>query len=131
MEEVRKSAILAARALIEKDPAYSYVTARLLLHTHPRRGARRGGDPGGDGDALRRILPGASSRGIDAELLDERLAQFDLQTPGRGAGRRTATCKFTYLGLQTLYDRYFLHVTAASASNCRRRSSCAWRWAWR
>src|SRR3990172_66781 len=35
MEEVRKSAILAARALIEKDPAYSYVTARLLLPTIP------------------------------------------------------------------------------------------------
>ncbi len=33
MDEVRKSLILAARALIEKDPAYSYVTARLLLHT--------------------------------------------------------------------------------------------------
>ena len=33
MEEVRKSSILAARALIEKDPAYSYATARLLLHT--------------------------------------------------------------------------------------------------
>src|SRR3954447_3761462 len=32
MEEVRKSTVLAARALIEKDPAYSYVTARLLLH---------------------------------------------------------------------------------------------------
>src|SRR5438874_3743114 len=32
MEEVRKSAVMAARALIEKDPAYSYVTARLLLH---------------------------------------------------------------------------------------------------
>src|SRR5258706_10164170 len=33
MAEVRKSAILAARALIEKEPAYSYVTARLLPHT--------------------------------------------------------------------------------------------------
>jgi len=32
MDEVRKSAVLAARALIEKDPAYSYVTARLLLN---------------------------------------------------------------------------------------------------
>ena len=41
MEEVRKSAVLAARALIEKDPAYSYVTARLLLDTHPPGGAGR------------------------------------------------------------------------------------------
>ena len=36
LEEVHKSAILAARALIEKDPAYTYVTARLLLHTMRR-----------------------------------------------------------------------------------------------
>src|SRR2546422_11035130 len=35
MDEVRKSAVLAARALIEKDPAYSYVTARLLLNIIP------------------------------------------------------------------------------------------------
>jgi len=36
-DEVRKSAVLSARALIEKDPAYSYVTARLLLHTIRRK----------------------------------------------------------------------------------------------
>ena len=33
VEEVRKSVILSARALIEKEPAYRYVTARLLLHS--------------------------------------------------------------------------------------------------
>ena len=42
--------------------------------------------------------------------------------------------QFGYLGLQTLYDRYFLvdqyavHARAA-ASSCRSASSCAWRWA--
>ena len=45
--------------------------------------------------------------------------------------------QFGYLGLQTLYDRYFLvdqyvvHGNAAAASSCRSASSCAWRWAWR
>jgi ribonucleoside-diphosphate reductase alpha chain len=38
--------------------------------------------------------------------------------------------QFDYLGLQTLYDRYFLHVDER-ASRCRRPSSCAWPWAWR
>jgi ribonucleoside-diphosphate reductase alpha chain len=33
VDEVYKSAILAARAMVENDPAYSKVTARLLLHT--------------------------------------------------------------------------------------------------
>ena len=42
MEEVRKSVVLSARALLEKEPAYSYVTARLLLHYPPVRGAGRG-----------------------------------------------------------------------------------------
>ena len=43
--------------------------------------------------------------------------------------------QFGYLGLQTLYDRYFLvdqyavHAMRAGASSCRSASSCASRWA--
>ncbi|SFO14628.1 ribonucleoside-diphosphate reductase class II [Nitrosospira briensis] len=109
MEEVRKSAILSARALIEKEPAYSYATARLLLHTirfevlgeeilQQEMANRYAG-----------YFPEFIRRGIDAELLDERLAQFDLPRLAKtlDAGR---DLKFGYLGLQTLYDRYFLHV---------------------
>jgi ribonucleoside-diphosphate reductase alpha chain len=46
--------------------------------------------------------------GIDAELLDERLAQFDLKRLG-AALKADRDLQFSYLGLQTLYDRYFLH----------------------
>jgi len=54
-------------------------------------------------------LPQCIARGIAAELLDPELAQFDLARLGR-ALRPERDLKFGYLGLQTLYDRYFLHV---------------------
>jgi ribonucleoside-diphosphate reductase alpha chain len=109
VEEVRKSLILSARALIEKEPAYSYVTARLLLHTirfetlgeeiFQEEMAHRYAD----------YFPDFIKRGIDAELLDERLAQFDLPRLAQALDANR-DLKFGYLGLQTLYDRYFLHV---------------------
>jgi ribonucleoside-diphosphate reductase alpha chain len=109
VEEVRKSVVLSARALIEKDPAYSYVSARLLLHTIRREVL---GEEVTQADMEKRYaeyFPQFVRRGIKAELLDERLAGFDLKKLGAALD---ATCdlKFSYLGLQTLYDRYFLHV---------------------
>src|SRR2546427_4520819 len=108
MEEVRKSAVLAARALIEKDPAYSYVTSRLLLH-----GIRFEvlGDEASHADMATRYavyFPQFIERGIAAELLDPELARFDLNKLGK-ALKAERDLKFGYLGLQTLYDRYFLH----------------------
>ena len=109
IDEVRKSAILAARALIEKDPAYSYVTARLLLNTIRLEVL---GEETSQGDMSTRYadyFPQFVKQGIQADLLDDRLARFDLLRLGAAldAGR---DLKFGYLGLQTLYDRYFLHV---------------------
>jgi ribonucleoside-diphosphate reductase alpha chain len=54
-------------------------------------------------------FPQFVKRGIEAELLDERLASFDLEKLG-AALDASRDLKFGYLGLQTLYDRYFLHV---------------------
>jgi ribonucleoside-diphosphate reductase alpha chain len=108
-EEVRKSAVLSARALIEKDPAYSYVTARLLLHTIRREVL---GEEVSQAEMRHRYaeyFPQFIKRGIQSELLDEKLALFDLEKLGKALdGSRDL--KFDYLGLQTLYDRYFLHV---------------------
>ncbi len=106
--EVVKSAILSARALIEKDPAYSYVTARLLLHTVRREVL---GEEVAQ-DAMRTryadYFPGFVKFGVQVELLDERLASFDLTRLAR-ALKPERDLQFNYLGLQTLYDRYFLH----------------------
>jgi ribonucleoside-diphosphate reductase alpha chain len=108
-DEVRKSAVLSARALIEKDPAYSYVTARLLLHTIRREVL---GEEVLQAEMKKRYaeyFPQFVARGIRAELLDERLANFDLKRLG-AALDASRDLKFGYLGLQTLYDRYFLHI---------------------
>ncbi len=109
VEEVRKSAILSARALIEKEPAYSYVTARLLLHAIRFEVLGEEVIQQAMTERYADYFPDFIKRGIGAELLDERLAQFDLP---RLAGILDAArdLKFGYLGLQTLYDRYFLHI---------------------
>ena len=108
-DEVRKSAVLSARALIEKDPAYSYVTARLLLHTIRREVLAEEVLQAEMKKRYAEYFAEFVTRGIRAELLDERLANFDLKKLG-SALDASRDLKFGYLGLQTLYDRYFLHI---------------------
>lgn len=109
VEEVRKSAILSARALIEKEPAYSYVTARLLLHTIRFEVLGEEVIQQAMADRYADYFPDFIKKGINAELLDERLAQFDLPRLAKALDA-DRDLKFGYLGLQTLYDRYFLHI---------------------
>ncbi len=113
--EVRRALILSARSLIEREPAYNYVTARLLLDLIRAEvlgesavpAAMAGAPEGKSGYA--EYFPHTIKRGIEAGLLDKRLAQFDV---ARLAAALVAErdFKFGYLGLQTLYDRYFLHI---------------------
>ena len=109
IEEVHKASILAARTLIEKDPGYTRATARLLLHTirkeiigeellHAEMHTR-----------YAEYFPGFIKKGVQAELLDDKLLQFDLAKLG-AALKADRDLQFDYLGLQTLYDRYFLHI---------------------
>ena len=108
-DEVFKSAILASRALIEKDPAYTKVTARLLLHTIRKEVLGEEVVQATMSERYAEYFPDFIKKGVKAELLDERLAQFDLRKLG-DAIQSTRDYQFDYLGLQTLYDRYFLHV---------------------
>ncbi|HWP00611.1 MAG TPA: ribonucleoside-diphosphate reductase subunit alpha [Methylococcus sp.] len=113
-KEIAPTLVMAARTRIEQEPNYSYVAARLLL------------------DALRREalsflgqIPAAATqeemserygeyfidyvkRGVALELLSPELARFDLERLG-AAIRPERDLRFTYLALQTLYDRYFIH----------------------
>ena len=109
MDEVRKSAVLAARALIEKDPAYGYVTARLLLDTIRREVLGAEASQADMETRYATYFRQFVERGIAAELLDPELARFDLNKLGK-ALKAKRDLQFGYLGLQTLYDRYFLHV---------------------
>ncbi len=109
MDEVYKASILAARTLIEKDPDYTYATARLLLHTIVREVLGKEVTQAEMGQAYLEYFPQFIKKGVDNELLDERLLQYNLQRLG-AALKADRDLKFDYLGLQTLYDRYFLHV---------------------
>ena len=109
VDEVFKSAILSARALVEKDPAYSQVTARLLLHTIRKEVL---GEEVSQADMATRYaayFPVFVQRGIEGGLLSPELASFDLAKLGQALDARR-DLQFGYLGLQTLYDRYFLHI---------------------
>ncbi|WP_418319072.1 ribonucleoside-diphosphate reductase subunit alpha [Piscinibacter sakaiensis] len=110
IDEVHKAAILAARTLIEKDPGYNRVTARLLLHTIRKEIL---GEEVLHSEMATRYadyFPAFIKKGVQAELLDEKLLQFDLARLG-AALKPERDMQFDYLGLQTLYDRYFLHVS--------------------
>jgi ribonucleoside-diphosphate reductase alpha chain len=112
IDEVHKAAILAARTLIEKDPGYTRATARLLLHTIRREIL---GEELLQSDMQARYaeyFPQFIKKGVAAELLDEKLLQFDLARLG-AALKAERDLQFDYLGLQTLYDRYFLHLDEA------------------
>ncbi|MEC5215800.1 ribonucleoside-diphosphate reductase alpha chain [Actimicrobium sp. GrIS 1.19] len=109
VEELHKSAILAARALMEKDPAYSTVTARLLMHTIRKEVFGQEVAQADAQSAYLEYFPRFIKKGIEADLLDAKLAQFDLKKLG-DALVPDRDLQFGYLGLQTLYDRYFLHI---------------------
>jgi ribonucleoside-diphosphate reductase alpha chain len=109
LEEVHKCAILAARMLIEQDPDYTYVTARLLLHTIRREVLGEEVTQEEMGHRYAEYFPTFISQGVKAQLLDEKLAGYDLKRLG-AALRPERDLQFNYLGLQTLYDRYFLHI---------------------
>ena len=109
LDEVYKASILAARTLIEKDPDYTFATARLLLHTIFKEIIGREVMPAERSQAYVDYFPQFIKKGVDNDLLDEKLLQFDLPRLG-AALKAERDNQFDYLGLQTLYDRYFLHV---------------------
>ncbi|RZI65486.1 MAG: ribonucleoside-diphosphate reductase subunit alpha, partial [Variovorax sp.] len=109
IDEVYKASILAARTLIEKDPDYTYATARLLLHTIFKEVLGRDITPSEMAGSYADYFPGFIKRGVEAELLNPELLQYDLKRLG-AALKSDRDMQFDYLGLQTLYDRYFLHV---------------------
>lgn len=107
--DVWKSLIYSARALIEQEPDYTYVSARLLLHDVRREVL--GEEVGQDemSSRYREYFKTYIKTGIEGGLLDEKLAEFDLEKIG-AALNADRDLKFQYLGLQTLYDRYLLHI---------------------
>lgn len=114
--DVSQALVMSTRALIEQEPEYGFVAARLLLDILRREalgflGMAVGVETQADlaeryGDYFTAYV----KRAVDLELLDRRLTQYDLERLGT-ALEPERDLAFTYLGLQTLYDRYFIHST--------------------
>ncbi len=113
IHDVNTSMVITARTMIEVEPNYSQVTARLLMDKIRAealqflRVAERASHDEMNAlysDALKAYI----SKGIELELLSPQLAEYDLDALGAALdGNRDL--QFSYLGLQTLYDRYFIH----------------------
>lgn len=113
IKEVSKALIMCTRVLIEKEPNYSYVAARLLLDELRSEALTfLGVRDKATFDEMRNLyhpyMNAYIQRGIQLELLDPKLQSFDLSKLAQ-AIKPERDLQFTYLGLQTLYDRYFIH----------------------
>jgi len=115
--EVAQALVMSARTLIEKEPDYSRAAARLLLDILRREalgflGLGLGVETQADlAERYPEYFSAYIRRAGELELVDRGLAQFDLDRLGT-ALRPERDLQFTYLGLQTLYDRYFIHTAA-------------------
>ncbi|HEY0931540.1 MAG TPA: ribonucleoside-diphosphate reductase subunit alpha [Gemmatimonas sp.] len=113
-DELSLAPILAARTLVETEPNYAYVSARLLLErlrAEVLSGIHGQAVEARPAEMTRHYVdyfPLFVARGIDTGLLDPELARFDLHRLA-SALRPERDLAFRYLGLQTLYDRYLLH----------------------
>lgn len=111
--DVNTSLVITARTLVEKEPNYSYATARLLLDK--LRGEALSfleiADTATQSDMntlYAKALPSYIRKGVQLELLSPELLNYDLDKLGRAIDA-DRDLQFAYLGLQTLYDRYFIH----------------------
>ena len=111
--DVNTALVMTARTLVEREPNYSYVTARLLMDTLRAEAlgfleVAESATHHEMADLYAKALPAYVEKGVQFELLDPRLKEYDLAKLGAAINHEQDQ-QFTYLGLQTLYDRYFIH----------------------
>ncbi len=112
-EDARTSLVMTSRTLVEQEPNYTYVTARILLdnirtesltYLGMQKQATQKEMESLYPEALRNFL----AKGVENEILNPELLEMDVEKLGQ-AIISSRDNDFTYLGLQTLYDRYFIH----------------------
>ena len=113
LADMRTSLVMSARTKVEKEPNYSFVTARILMdQIRSEALGFLGVADEATYDEMEIHYPKALNayidKGIELDILDPVLKTFDLDKMG-AAIDHTRDNQFTYLGLQTLYDRYFIH----------------------
>ena len=113
IEDVKTSLVMTARTLVEKEPNYTYVTARILQdNIRTEALTYLGMQPLATQQEMESLYPEALRRfiakGIENDILNKELLEMDIEKLGN-AIKSEKDGNFTYLGLQTLYDRYFIH----------------------
>src|SRR5439155_17304796 len=114
-DELALASVMAARTLVEQEPNYAYVSARLLLDKLRTEvlsyveGAPASASQVDMAVRYAEYFPAYIKAGIASELLDPELGRFDIKRLA-AALKPERDLSFQFLGLQTLYDRYFLHV---------------------
>ncbi len=113
ISDMKSALVMSARTKVEQEPNYSYVTARILLDELRSEAlsfldiAEESSHP-----EMEKYYPTAFKayiyKGVELEMLDPVLKEFDLNKLGEAIDH-DRDYQFTYLGLQTLYDRYFIH----------------------
>jgi ribonucleoside-diphosphate reductase alpha chain len=113
ISDMKSALVMSARTKVEIEPNYSFVTARILLDELRSEAltflgvAEESSHP-----EMKENYPKAFKayidKGIELEMLDPNLKTFDLDKLGEAIDH-DRDYQFTYLGLQTLYDRYFIH----------------------
>ena len=113
ISDMKSALVMSARTKVEQEPNYSYVTARILLDELRSEAlsflgiAEESSHPEMQDNYPKAFLA-YIEKGIELEMLDPVLKDFDLKKLG-DAIDHDRDYQFTYLGLQTLYDRYFIH----------------------
>lgn len=106
--EVDTSSVMAARAKIEAEPNYSFVAARLLLDVIYRETIGVDAHDPKLNAAHQTYFKSVIKRAVDVDRMDKALLSFDLEKLSK-ALKLERDLQFTYLGIQTLYDRYLIH----------------------
>jgi ribonucleoside-diphosphate reductase alpha chain len=114
-QDINSALVMSTRVMIERDPNYSHVAARLLLDglRHEALSFLYNGARDATQSEMKALYPELLEKYIEQavslELLDEELSRYNLKKLS-AAIRPERDHLFTYLGLQTLYDRYFIHT---------------------
>jgi ribonucleoside-diphosphate reductase alpha chain len=107
--EIEKALILSTTSFVEKDPAYSYLAARLFLQKLYKEVMNRSVTSSVIGISYKESFIDGIKKGVSAGLFDKRLLSFDLQKLSFGL-KIERDQLFEYMGLQTLYERYFMKI---------------------
>ena len=112
-DDARTSLVMTARTLVEQEPNYTYVTARILLDNIRTEalsylGMQKQATQSEMKDLYHQAFGNFLGKGVENEILNPELLEMDIERLGKAINPERDNL-FTYLGLQTLYDRYFIH----------------------